>query len=139
MKIGFTCSAFDLFHAGHVNMLEKCKSNCDYLIVGLHVNPSLERVTKNAPVQSVFERYLMLKGCKYIDEIVPYETEKDLENLFATLEINIRFLGEDYLDKEVTGGHICRMLGIKTIYINRKHSYSSSELRERVKHYEKPL
>lgn len=129
---GFVCGAFDLLHAGHVNMLEKCKNNCDYLIVGLHVDPSIERTFKNKPVQSVYERYLLLKGSKFVDEIIPYETELDLENIFCTMPIDIRFLGEDYVDKQATGEKICNDLNIKIVHLVRKHTYSSSELRNRI-------
>ena len=93
MKKGFAASAFDLLHAGHIVMLEEARKNCDYLIVGLHTSPA----HKKDLVQSVFERFIQLKGCKYVDEIIPYESEKDLKNILKTIEINIRFLGDDYL------------------------------------------
>ena len=97
--IGFTCSAFDLFHAGHVTMLAECKQHCDYLIVGLQVDPKKDRPEKNSPVQSVYERYVQLRGCIYVDEIIPYETEQDLENLLAIEDIHVRFLGKEYENK----------------------------------------
>ena len=98
MSTGFTCSAFDLLHAGHVEMLRECKEHCDWLIVGLHVNPRVDRPAKNAPVQSVYERYVQLRACKYVDEIIPYETEEDLINIMAIEPINIRFVGIEYKD-----------------------------------------
>ena len=133
MKIGFTCSAFDLFHAGHVDMLRVCKEHCDHLIVGLHCDPSQERTSKNKPVQSIFERYILLRGSKYVDEIIPYQTEKDLYNLLASQKIDVRFLGEEYVNCNVTGQQLCIDNGIKLIYIKRRHDFSSSELRERIK------
>ena len=108
MNIGFTCGAMDLLHAGHILMLEDCKSNCDYLIVGLHTNPQLDRPEKNKPVQSVIERYIQLKGCEYVDEIVPYETEADLIELLKALPINTRFVGSDWKDKPFTQATIYR-------------------------------
>jgi glycerol-3-phosphate cytidylyltransferase len=131
--VGFTCSAFDLFHAGHVAMLAECKQHCDYLIVGLQVDPSKDRPEKNKPVQSVYERYIQLRGCKYIDEIIPYETEQDLKNLLAIEKINVRFVGEEYQAKHLTGEDICEERGIKVHYNTRMHNYSSSELRRRLK------
>lgn len=123
-KVGFTCSAFDLLHAGHVAMLEEAKSVCDHLVVGLHTNPQIDRPTKNRPIQSVFERYIQLKGCKYVDEIIPYDTEEDLVNLLHILQPDIRILGEEYQDKEYTGK------GIVPPYFNkRRHNFSSSNLR----------
>jgi glycerol-3-phosphate cytidylyltransferase len=133
MIYGFTCSTFDLFHAGHVAMLTECKQYCDYLIVGLQVDPSKDRPEKNKPVQSVYERYVQLRGCTYIDEIIPYETENDLENLLAIEDIQIRFVGEEYKDLIVTGQDICEKRNIKIHYNSRLHTYSSSELRRRLK------
>lgn len=128
MVKGFTCSAFDLFHAGHVAMLEEAKSQCDYLIVGLHINPNTDRQEKNRPIQSSFERYIQLKGCKYVDEIIPYDTEQDLMNLLQIIKPDIRILGEEYKDKDFTG----RGLNIPLYFNTRRHSYSSSELRKRL-------
>lgn len=130
--VGFTCSAFDLFHAGHVAMLAECKQHCDYLIVGLQVDPSKDRPEKNSPVQSVYERYIQLRGCTYVDEIIPYENEKDLENLLAIEDIHVRFLGKEYENKKITGEEICDKRGIRLHFNNRLHSYSSSELRNRL-------
>jgi len=129
MIIGFIASSFDLLHAGHVLMLAEARSQCDYLIVGLHTNPTIDRPSKNKPIQSTFERQVQLKGCKFVDEIIPYDTEEDLYNLLTTHKIDIRFLGTDYSDKaSFTGSN----LNIPIKYIERNHSYSSSELRKRI-------
>jgi glycerol-3-phosphate cytidylyltransferase len=129
---GFTCSAFDLLHAGHILMLEEAKKNCDYLIVGLQNDPSFDRVGKNKPIQSLVERYIQLKGVKYIDEIVVYNTEKDLEDLLKILDIQVRFVGEEYKDKPLTGRDICTARNIKIHYNKRQHSFSTTELRSRI-------
>ena len=130
MKIGITFSAFDLLHAGHVSMLAEAKQNCDYLIVGLHIDPSLERNNKNKPIQSLVERQIQLKGCKYIDEIICYETERDLLNILATTKWDVRIIGEEYKNKIFTGR---AEFADKDIYFNsRKHKYSSSSLREKL-------
>lgn len=136
-KIGFTCSAFDLFHAGHVLMLKEAKELCDYLIVGLQVDPSIDRIEKNRPVQTVFERFTQLSACKYVDEIIPYSTEEDLLNLLQSIKIDVRILGEEYKDKSYTG----KGLDIPVFYNSRRHNISSSELRERVvqQHYRPEL
>ena len=132
MIVGFTCSTFDLFHAGHVTMLKEEKKHCDWLIVGLQVDPSIDRPEKNKPIQSIYERYVQIQACKYVDEILVYSTEEDLLNLLKTQPINIRFLGEEYTGKDFTGKQWCLDNGIKIHYHSRKHSYSSSELRQRV-------
>lgn len=130
--IGFTCSTFDLLHAGHILMLAECKTVCDYLIVGLQSDPTIDRPdTKNKPVQSVVERYVQLSAVKFIDEIVVYDTEKDLEDLLMFLPITIRICGEEYKDRPLTGREICEARGIKTYYNSRTHRFSSSELRAR--------
>ena len=127
-KIGFTCGAFDLLHAGHIVMLKEAKDNCDYLIVGLQTDPSIDRQEKNQPVQSVFERYIQLKGVKYVDEIIPYDTEQSLLDLLEATQIHLRFVGEDYIDREFTGK------GLHEIwYTSRQHSFSSTNLRNKVK------
>ena len=131
-KIGFTCSSFDLLHPGHVAMLRDCSSMCDVLVVGLHTDPSLDRPSKKKPVQTVYERYLQLEGCKYVDKIIPYETESDLINLLAIERIHIRFAGEEYYDRYITGQDICEKRGIEIIYNNVYHGYSSAELRSRM-------
>jgi glycerol-3-phosphate cytidylyltransferase len=130
--IGFTCSTFDLLHAGHILMLAECKTVCDHLIVGLQTDPTIDRPNlKNKPVQSVVERYVQLSAVKFVDEIVVYETEKDLEDLLMFLPITIRICGEEYKDKPLTGREICESRGIKTYYNSRTHRFSSSELRQR--------
>ena len=130
-KIGFTCSTFDLLHAGHVVMLEEAKRHCDYLIVGLQTDPTIDRPDKNTPIQSVVERQIQLAAVKYIDEIVMYATEQDLEDLLLTLPINVRIIGDEYKTKPFTGKAICKDRGIKMIYNGRDHSFSSTSLRKR--------
>ena len=132
MKIGITFSCFDLFHAGHVAMLREAKTRCDYLIVGLQTDPTLDRPEKNRPIQTVFERYVQLQACKYIDEVIPYATEKDVEDILQTYQIDVRVIGEDYAGKEFTGKKICVDRNIEIYYNSRKHSFSTSELRQRV-------
>lgn len=130
---GFTCSTFDLLHAGHILMLKEIRDKCDYLIVGIQTDPTIDRPkSKNKPVQSIVERVIQLQAVKYVDEIVVYETEQDLVNLLELLPINIRFLGEEYKDKPFTGKTTCVDRGIQIHYNTRSHSYSSSELRIRV-------
>ena len=131
-NIGFTCSTFDLLHAGHVVMLEEAKRHCDYLIVGLQTDPTIDRPDKNAPIQSVVERQIQLAAVKYVDEIVMYATERDLEDLLLTLPINVRIIGEEYKTKPFTGKEICKDRGIKMVYNKRDHSFSSTSLRKRV-------
>lgn len=131
-RVGFTCSAFDLLHAGHIAMLQEAKSQCDYLIVGLQSDPSLDRAEKNQPVQSIVERQQQLRGCKYVDEIWVYDTERDLEDLLAVLPITIRILGEEYKGRDFTGYQICKKRGIQFYYNRRLHDWSSSELRQRI-------
>jgi glycerol-3-phosphate cytidylyltransferase len=128
--VGFTCGAMDLFHAGHVSMMEYCKLHCDYLIVGLQTDPSIDRSEKNAPVQSLIERYVQLKGCSYVDQIIPYQTESELVELLTVYSqiIDVRFVGDDWRGKNFTGHD----LNIRNHYNPRFHNYSSSELRERV-------
>ena len=133
MKIGFNCSTLDLFHAGHVTMLKVAKQNCDYLIVALQSDPTIDRPdTKNKPIQSLYERYVQLQACKYVDEILVYETEQDLENLLRTQTIHIRFLGDEYKTKHFTGKQYCLDKGIELYYHEREHPYSSSSLRKRI-------
>ena len=130
--IGFTCSTFDLLHAGHILMLAEAKTICDYLIVGVQSDPTIDRPgIKNKPVQSVVERYVQLSAVKFIDQIVVYDTEKDLEDLLMFLPISVRIIGEEYKDKEFTGKQICEERGIKIWYNSRNHRFSSSELRNR--------
>ena len=130
--IGFTCSTFDLLHAGHILMLAECKSICDYLIVGLQTDPTIDiPEIKNKPVQSIVERYVQLSAVKFVDEIIVYDTEKDLEDLLMFLPISMRICGEEYKDRDLTGRDICDTRGIKTYYNSRTHRFSSSELRQR--------
>ena len=127
---GFAASSFDLLHAGHILMLQEARKNCDYLIVWLHTSP----LHKNNLIQTVFERYIQLKGCRYVNEIIPYESEEDLKSILKTSEIHIRFLGEDYLrDKKfITGYNTCKERNIKLHYCKRLHHYSSTELKKRI-------
>jgi len=130
--VGFTCSTFDLLHAGHILMLAEAKSICDYLIVGVQSDPTIDRPeVKNKPVQSIVERYVQLSAVKFIDEIIVYDTEKDLEDLLMFLPITLRIIGEEYRDKTFTGKNICEDRGIKIFYNSRTHRFSSSELRQR--------
>jgi glycerol-3-phosphate cytidylyltransferase len=132
VKVGFTCSTFDLLHAGHLIMLREAKDQCDYLICGLQVDPSIDRKDKNAPVQTVVERYTQLKGVEYVDEIIPYGTEEDLEDILSMYPIDVRILGEEYRDKDFTGKVICRKRDIDLHFNKRDHRFSSSDLRRRV-------
>jgi glycerol-3-phosphate cytidylyltransferase len=128
MKVGFTCSPFDLLHAGHIEMLRECKKHCDYLICGINTAP-IKR--KRRPVQSLMERHIQLSGVKYVDEIIPYENEEDLINLLQLKKPDVRFVGEDYHGKRFTGDE----LEIEIIYNNREHPFSSRELKNRVIHW----
>ena len=132
MKIGITFNAFDLLHAGHIKMLEEAKRECDYLIVGLQTDPTLDRPEKNRPTQTVVERYIQLKGCKFVDEIVPYATEQDLEDVLRSFKIDVRILGDEYKDKNFTGRAYCESKGIELYYNRRDHRFSSSALRKEV-------
>ena len=132
-KIGFTCSTFDLLHAGHVTMLEEAKHHCDYLIVGLQNDPTLDRPdSKNPPVQSIVERQIQLAAVKFIDEIIVYNTEQDLIDLLLTLPIDVRVLGDEYKNKDFTGKDIAKQRGSKIVFNGRDHSFSSTSLRKRV-------
>jgi glycerol-3-phosphate cytidylyltransferase len=132
MKTGFTCSAFDLLHAGHIQMLRDAKSQCDYLICGLQTDPTIDRPEKNRPVQTVVERYAQLKAVKYVDEIIPYSTEDDLKDILTMYNINVRILGVEYKDKNFTGYEICKKRNIDLYYNKRDHRFSTSDLRKRV-------
>lgn len=132
MKIGITFSTFDLLHAGHIKMLEEAKSQCDYLICGLQTDPTINRPEKNQPVQSVVERYIQLKGCKFVDEIVPYTTEQDLEDILHSFKIDVRIIGDEYANKPFTGREYCEEKGIKFYFNGRDHRFSSSGLRQEV-------
>lgn len=131
-KVGFTASTFDLLHAGHIAMLREAKSVCDYLICGLQIDPSVDRIEKNKPVQTIVERYTQLSAVRYIDEIVPYHYESDLVDILQMYPINVRIIGEEYRFKDFTGKEECRQLGIDIYYNKRNHRFSSSGLRERV-------
>jgi glycerol-3-phosphate cytidylyltransferase len=132
MKTGITFSAFDLLHAGHVKMLEEAKQHCDYLIVGLQTDPTLDRPTKNKPTQTVVERYIQLKACKFVDEIVPYATEQDLEDILKAFALDIRILGDEYKDRDFTGRKYCEEKGIELYFNTRDHRFSSTNLRHEV-------
>ena len=127
-KIGFTCSCFDLLHAGHIIMLKDAKNQCDHLIVGLQTDPTIDRPEKNKPIQSFQERKIQLKAVKYIDEIIEYSTENELYNLLKKIKPNIRILGSDYINKSFTGDD----LNIKIYYHKREHNYSTTNLREKI-------
>lgn len=133
MKTGFVASCFDLFHAGHIMMLKEAKNQCDYLIVGLQTDPTVDRPEKNKPIQSIFERHIQLEACKYVDEIVVYATEKDLMDVLQSFPIDVRIIGEEYMHKSFTG----KELPIEIYYNKRRHSFSTSELRQRVVEREK--
>lgn len=132
MKIGFTCSCFDLLHAGHVQMLKEAKSCCDWLVVGLQTDPTIDRPNKNKPVQSVTERYIQLAAVRFVDEIIVYATEADLLDVLKSFPINVRFIGEEYKDKDFTGKDYCLDNGIEIYYNRRQHSFSTTDLRKRV-------
>jgi glycerol-3-phosphate cytidylyltransferase len=132
MRIGFTASTFDLLHAGHIAMLREAKSQCDWLICGLQIDPSIDRIDKNKPIQTVVERYVQLSAVCYVDEIIPYSTEKDLEDILQMFSIDVRIIGEEYKDGKFTGRAICSSRGIEIYYNKRDHRFSSSDLRKRV-------
>ena len=129
---GITFSAFDLLHSGHIKMLEEAKTQCDYLIVGLQTDPTIDRPEKNKPVQTVVERYIQLKGCKYVDEIIPYTTEQDLEDILQSFKVDIRIVGDEYKNKIFTGRSYCESKGIKLYYNKREHRFSSTLLRKEI-------
>jgi glycerol-3-phosphate cytidylyltransferase len=132
-KIGIVFSTFDLLHAGHIAMLAEVKNHCDYLIAGLQTDPTIDRPdTKNKPIQSIVERQITLSATRYVDEIVVYQTEKDLEDILLTLPIDVRILGIEYAEKDFTGKQICLNRGIEIVFNGRDHSFSSSSLRKRV-------
>ena len=134
MRVGFTCSTFDLFHAGHVMMLKEAKTQCDHLIVGLQMDPTIDRpTTKNKPLQTVLERFIQVQACKYVDEIIPYATEKELMDILTSYPIDVRIIGEEYRDKQFTG----YQLPMSVYFNSRQHSFSTTELRQRVLEIEK--
>lgn len=130
-KVGFTCGAMDLLHTGHILMLKECRENCDYLIVGLHIDPSMERPEKHKPVESVEERQTRLLGCKYVDEVITYHTEDDLYWLLRKLKPSVRFMGADWKDKPNYSRD--KIPEMRVFYNSRDHNFSSSELRNRIK------
>ena len=130
MKVGFTCSCFDLLHSGHILMLKECKDICDFLIVALQTDPSIDRESKSKPIQSLFERYLQIDAVKYVDEICIYETEEDLLQLLRYKRPDIRFIGEDWRDKPFTGRAFSKLSG--EIFYNMRYGYSTTDLKERV-------
>lgn len=132
MIIGFTASSFDLLHAGHCSMLREAKTQCDYLICGLQVDPGVDRLEKNRPVQTLPERYIQLSAVKYVDEIIPYETEIDLKDILETLNIDVRILGDEYRSLDFTGREVCQQRGIKLYFNKRDHRFSTTDLRRRI-------
>jgi glycerol-3-phosphate cytidylyltransferase len=132
-KIGITFSTFDLLHAGHVAMLSEAKNHCDYLIAGLQTDPTIDRPdTKNHPIQSIVERQIQLSACRYVDEVVVYQTEQDLRDLLLILPVDVRILGVEYKDKDFSGAEECYNRNIEIVFNGRDHSFSSSSLRKRV-------
>ena len=136
-RIGITFSSFDLLHAGHIKMLEEAKTICDYLIVGLQIDPSYDRPTKNKPTQTIVERYIQLKGVKEVDEIIPYYSEEDLMDILKSFVIDVRIIGDEYKDKDFTGRQYCEEKGIEIYYNKRDHRFSSTDLRKRIYEAEK--
>lgn len=132
MRVGITFGAFDLLHAGHCLMLQEAKTQCDYLIVGLQTDPTIDRPQKNKPVQSLVERYIQLKALTVVDEIIPYQTEAELLEIIKAIPINVRIIGADYLNKDFTGKEVADELGIETYYNRRDHAFSTTDLRLRV-------
>jgi glycerol-3-phosphate cytidylyltransferase len=132
-RIGITFSTFDMLHAGHIAMLSEAKNHCDYLIAGLQTDPTIDRPdTKNPPVQSIVERQIQLSACRYVDEVVVYQTEQDLRDLLLILPVDVRVLGVEYQHKDFSGMEECAMRGIEIVFNGRDHSFSSSSLRKRV-------
>ncbi|SUJ13426.1 Glycerol-3-phosphate cytidylyltransferase [Sphingobacterium spiritivorum] len=129
LRIGITFSAFDLLHAGHIKMLEDARRQCDFLICGLQTDPTIDRPEKNKPTQTVVERYIQLKGCKYVDQIVPYATEQDLEDILRAFKIDVRIVGDEYKERDFTGRQYCEENGIELYFNSRDHRFSSSGLR----------
>jgi glycerol-3-phosphate cytidylyltransferase len=132
-RVGIVASCFDLFHAGHILMLTEAKENCDRLVVALQSDPTIDRPEKNKPIQSVVERWVQVNACKWVDQIVPYTTEGDLEDIFMSFKLDCRIIGDEYETRDFTAKDICLKRGIKIIYNSRDHNWSSSELRKRIK------
>ena len=131
--IGITFSTFDLLHAGHILMLAEAKAQCEWLVAGLQSDPTVDRPNKNKPVQTLYERYIQLKGCKYVDEVIPYTTEEEVKLILETRHFDVRIIGADYMNKDFTGKDICENTGIRIYYNSRRHNLSTSELRKRIK------
>jgi glycerol-3-phosphate cytidylyltransferase len=135
--VGLTASTFDLLHAGHCSMLREAKEHCDYLICALQVDPSVDRAEKNAPVQTLVERWMQLQSVKYVDEIIPYQTEEDLKDILQMFDLDLRIIGQEYKSKKFTGRDICSQRNIEIYYNKRDHRFSTSDLRKRVYETEK--
>lgn len=132
MKVGITASTFDLLHAGHIAMLREAKTQCDYLICALQVDPSMDRPEKNKPVQTLVERFIQLQAVRYVDEIIPYQTEQDLEDILKIYQLDVRIIGEEYKSGKFTGRATCASRGIEIYFNKRDHRFSTSDLRARV-------
>ena len=128
MEVGITAGSFDLFHSGHVLMLKDAKDQCDYLIVALQTDPTIDRKEKNKPIQTMYERFVQLDACKYVDKIIPYETEDDLYTLIMNTDVDIRIIGNEYRNEDFTA----REVGLEIYYNARNHQWSTTELRERI-------
>ena len=132
MKVGITASTFDLLHAGHVEMLREAKNKCEYLIYALQIDPSIERIEKNKPVQTIVERYTQLSAVKFVDEVIPNMYESDLVDILSMRNIDVRVLGEEYREKDFTGRDICKARDIELYFNKREHRFSTSDLRKRI-------
>ena len=132
MKVGITASTFDLLHAGHVEMLREAKDHCEYLICALQIDPSIDRIEKNKPVQTIVERYTQLSAVRFVDEVIPYMYENDLIDILSMRNIDVRILGEEYREKDFTGRDICKARDIELYFNKREHRFSTSDLRKRI-------
>jgi len=130
--VGLTASTFDLLHAGHIAMLREAKTQCDYLICALQIDPTIDRPEKNKPVQTIVERFVQLQAVRYVDEIIPYQTEQDLEDILKMYQLDVRIIGEEYKSGKFTGRAICAARGIEIYFNHRDHRFSTSDLRQRV-------
>ena len=133
MIVGFTCGAFDFLHPGHIHLLQVAKNMCDELVVGLHTDPTIDRPEKNKPLQTTLERYIQLSALRSVDRIIPYDTEQDLNHILSIFDINRRFVGSDYIKKNITGFDICKRRRIEIVYVSRLHNWSSSSMRTKFK------
>ncbi len=131
-SVGITCGAFDLLHAGHITMLAEAKNKCDYLVVALQSDPTMDRPEKNKPIQSIVERQLQVAAVRYVDDVIIYNTEEELKDIFLSLPIDVRIIGSDYLNKDFTAKDICEERDIRIVYNSRDHSFSSTSLRNRI-------